>query len=189
MAKCQATKCTNCQIGKPKNTPRAKPLKADCNLSGTDKIHASQGIDQVDPDTPCVLPDEINAHPGDIKAEFIQGQHCFGHLATNQRKLIAQAGILPTRRKQLHAQVCIQPKLQMRSQCKTLPCQWHICGDNLSSRAVSEGGHILSLRSKLKSKLEPRRYGQKVYLQTPRAGKSHAHSPSKLLTQTKIHAS
>jgi hypothetical protein len=28
-----------------------------------------------------------------------------------------------------------------------------------------------------------------VYLQTPRAGKSHAHSPSKLLTQTKIHAS
>jgi hypothetical protein len=66
------------------------------NLNGMDKIQTFPGINQVDPDTPSVLPDESNAHPGNIAVEFLQWHQCFGHLLPNQIKLIAQVGILPT---------------------------------------------------------------------------------------------
>jgi hypothetical protein len=64
LAKYQATKCTSCQVGMPQRLSKTSPIRTSClfgktNHKGTDKIQSSQGIDQVDPDTPSVLPDEI----------------------------------------------------------------------------------------------------------------------------------
>jgi hypothetical protein len=133
-----------------------------------DKIQSSQGIDQVNPDTPSVLPDGIDAHPGDI-AESNKTDCPSRHPSTQVRE------------KQLQHKHVFEQDVKGVPSVKHFHAKWHICGDNLSSRAVSEGGQILSFHKtqlQAQEQSRTRRYSPMAHSQNPRAGKIQAHSPA-----------